>query len=194
MQHLEVNNILSDHQYGFCHSRSCETLLITLLHDLSHCYDAGIQTDIIFRDFAKAFDSVPYKRLLHKIEWYGICGTVYNWISSFLNSRTQCVVLIGVSSLRCSILSGVPQGTVLSPTLFSININDLPDAILHSSVKLFADDCILYKAVHTPADNEKLQEEDLCALQDWQHKWLMRLNASKCFIMCIFHPRRNKIS
>ena len=52
MQHLEVNNILSDHQYGFRHSRSCETLLITLLHDLSHChgYDAEIQTDIIFTD------------------------------------------------------------------------------------------------------------------------------------------------
>jgi len=49
MQHLEINNILSDHQYGFCHSRSCETLLMTLLHDLTHCYDAGIQTDIILQ-------------------------------------------------------------------------------------------------------------------------------------------------
>jgi len=67
MQHLEVNNILSDHQYGFCHSHSCETLLITLLHHLSCCYDAGIQTDIIFTDFAKAFDSVPHKRLLYKL-------------------------------------------------------------------------------------------------------------------------------
>ena len=61
-------------------------------------------------------------------------------------------------------LIGVPQGTVLGPTLFSIYINDLPDIVLHSSVKLFADDCILYRAVHTPADTEKLQE--LCALQD----------------------------
>ena len=110
MQHLEVNNILSDR---FHHSRSCETLLIILLHDLSHCYDAGIQADIIFTDFAKAFDSVPHKRLLYKLEWYGIHGTVAtvnNWISSFLNDRTQCVVLDGVSSPRCSVLSGVPQG------------------------------------------------------------------------------------
>jgi len=60
MQHLEVNNILSDHQYGFHHSCSCGTLLITLLHDLSHHYDVNVQTDIIFTDFAKAFDSVPY--------------------------------------------------------------------------------------------------------------------------------------
>ena len=136
---------------------------------------------------------MPHKRLLYKLEWYGIRGTVNNWISSFLNGRTQCVVLDGVSSPRCPVLSGVPQGTVLGPTLFSIYINDLPEAILHSSVKLFADDCIMYKAIHTPADTEKLQQ-DLCALQDWQHNWLMRLNASKCFVMSISHPRRNKIT
>ena len=106
--------------------------------------------------------------------------------------RTQCVVLDGVSSPRCSVLSGVPQGTVLSTTLSCIYINDLPETILHSSVKLFADDCILYRAVYTPADTEKLQE-DLYTLQDWQHKWLMRLNTSKCFAMSISHPRRNKI-
>ena len=115
-----------------------------------------------------------------------------NWISSFLSGRTQCVVLDGVSSPSCSVLSGVPQGTVLGPTLFSVYINDLPESILHSSVKLFADECILYKAIHSPADTVKLQE-DLCALQDWQHRWLMKLNASKCFVMSISHPRRNKI-
>ena len=59
----------------------------------------------------------------------------------FLNGRTQCVVLDGVYSPRCPVLSGVPQGMVLGSALFSIYINDLPEAILHSSVKLFADDC-----------------------------------------------------
>ena len=199
MKHLETNNILSDHQYGFRHSRSCETLLITLLHDLSCCYDTGIQTDIIFTDFAKAFDTVPHQRLLYKLDWYGIRGNLKNWISSFLNHRTQCVVLDGISSPRCPVLSGVPQGTVLGPTLFSIyinidiyDINDLPESILHSSIKLFADDCIIYRAIRTPEDAERLQE-DLCALQEWQQRWLMRLNVSKCFTMTVLHPRRNKI-
>jgi len=124
---------------------------------------------------------------------HGFRDTVNNWISLFLSRRTQCVVLDSVSSPRCSVLSGVPQGTVLGPTLFSIYINDLPEAILHSSIKLFANDCILYKAIHASADSELLQQ-DVCALQDWQHKWLMRLNASKCFVMNISHPRINKIT
>ena len=72
MKHLEANNILSEHEYGFCHSRSCDTLLISLLHDLSHCYDTGIQTDLIFTDFTKAFDTIPHQCLFYKLEWYGI--------------------------------------------------------------------------------------------------------------------------
>ena len=175
MKHLEANNILSEQQYGFRHSHSCDTLLITLLHDLSHCYDAGIQIDLIFTDFAKAFDTVPHQRLLYKLEWYGIKRNIKNWIFSFLNNRTQRIVLDGVSSPECSVLSGVPQGTVLGPTLFSIYINDLPETILYSSVKLFADDCILYKAIRTPDDVKKLQV-DLSTFQDWQQKWLMKLN------------------
>ena len=84
------------------------------------------------------------------MEWYGIRGNIKHWISSFLNNCTQRVVLGGVSSPECSVLSGVPQGIVLGPTLFSIYINDLPETILYSFIKLFADDCILYQVIHTP--------------------------------------------
>ena len=78
MKHLETNNILTDHQYGFCHSRFCETLLITLLHELSHCYDTGIQTNVIFTDFATTLDTVPHQRLMYKLKWYGIRGNLKN--------------------------------------------------------------------------------------------------------------------
>ena len=72
-----------------------------------------------------------------------------------------------------------PQGSVLGPLLFLILINDLPDCVSSSTVRLFADDTILYRRITSPADSERLQK-DLDALQNWESKWLIRFNASKC--------------
>ena len=91
-EHLENNNILSDTQHGFRKQRSCETQLITITHDLSSELDRGGQTDIIFLDFAKAFDKVPHKSLLHKLHTVGIRNKTLTWITAFLNGRTQQVV------------------------------------------------------------------------------------------------------
>ena len=104
------------------------------------------QTDVIVMDFAKAFDKVSHKRLLYKLDFYGIRGSTHKWIDSWLSERSersQKVVLYGRASDPVPVLSLVPQGSVLGPVLFLIFINDLPDNI-RSSVRLFADDCVLY--------------------------------------------------
>ena len=114
-----------------------------LAKNLSH----GTQTDIIVTNFSKAFDKVPHRRLLHKLDYYGVRGKTKNWISSFLSNRSQLVVVEGETSDPIDVDSGVPQGSILGPILFLIYVNDLPDN-LTSQTRLFADDCIIFRPIN----------------------------------------------
>ena len=89
---------------------------------------------------SKAFDTVPHNRLRHKLQWYGVVGNTYQWISSFLSDCHQKVVIDNTSSDSVPVVSGVPQGTVLGPVLFIIYMNDVIENIKHSKIRLFADD------------------------------------------------------
>jgi hypothetical protein len=98
---------------------------------------------LILLDFSKAFDKVPHKRLLYKINYYGIRHSTNQWIAIFLEDRTQQVLVEGVKSTTAPVHSGVPQGSVLGP-LFLLYINDLPDAVSEgSTMRLFAEDCLV---------------------------------------------------
>ena len=145
------------------------------------------QTDLIIMDFAKAFDKVPHRRLLHKLGYYEIRGSTHKWINSWLSGRTQQVVFDGQASDPVPVLSGVPQGSVLGPILFLFFINDLPDNI-RSSVRLFADDCVLYRNIYSIQDCLTLQE-DLTSLGQWEADWQMKFNVAKCHSMRVArHP------
>ena len=189
MTFLEENSILYDLQHGFRSSRSCETQLISFIQDLSEANDKNVQTDIIVMDFAKAFDKVSHKHLLYKMEHYGISQQIIKWVSEFLSNRTQTVVLGGESSNKIPVTSGVPQGTVLGPILFLIYINDLPDYLQYSTLRLFADDSIIYKTIQNPSDLEKLQS-DLDAAGRWEKDWLMHFHPDKCSILNITQKRK----
>ena len=191
MLHLEENNIITPFQHGFRRNHSCDTQLAALLYDLTNNYDHSIQTDLILLDLAKAFDTVSHTRLLYKLDWYGIRNQALQWIKSFLTNRYQNVVVESTCSTKVPVVSGVPQGTVLGPILFLVYINDLPDVIKYSHVRLFADDCILYKQVLSTSDAQKLQS-DLDSLYHWAETWLMRFNTSKCHVMHITQAKLNR--
>jgi hypothetical protein len=116
-------------------------------------------------------------RLLHKIDQYGIRGPLHTWLTSFLTERKMRVALEGEYSDEATVDSGVPQGTVLGPILFLCHINDLPNSV-KSSVRLFADDCLLYREINNENDHTTLQN-DLKNLEKWASDWGMRFNAKK---------------
>ena len=188
MTHLENNHILYDLQHGFRKSRSCETQLIDFIQELNHSNNNNKQTDLIIMDFAKAFDKVPHKRLLYKLHFYGIRQNTLHWIQAFLTDRTQTVVLDGTSSTSVPVTSGVPQGTVLGPILFLAYINDFPEYLQHSKLRLFADDSIIYREITSQDDCNKLQT-DLNAAAQWESDWLMAFHPDKCTKLTISHKK-----
>jgi hypothetical protein len=185
--HLTANKLINKSQHGFVKDRSCVTNLLEFLEQATTVVDSGAGFDIIYLDFAKAFDKVPIKRLLKKVRAHGIRGQVLHWIESWLRGRRQRVVLNGRFSSWEDVLSGVPQGSVLGPLLFVIFINDMDDVVTQvDSLKKFADDTKLGKTVRTEKDREELQAalDQLCT---WADKWGMVFNVDKCKVMHMGH-------
>ena len=187
-KHFETHKVFTDAQHGFRKGRSCESQLALTVHDLAGELDAGGQTDAILLDFSKAFDRVPHQRLVLKLDYYGIRGSTLNWIGQFLSGRTQQVLVEGHLSKSAPVTSGVPQGTVLGPSLFLVYINDLPEG-LTSVVRLFADDTIVYRSIRSENDSYALQE-DLGKLELWEGTWQMGFNVDKCSILTISKRKR----
>ena len=135
----------------------------------------------MYLDFCKAFDKVPHQRLLHKISQAGIQGVALNWIADFLANRRQRVVLReGLSNWK-PVTSGVPQGSILGPTLFLIYVNDLPDSV-QTTAKMFADDTKVYNTISSEDDCQRLQQ-DLDNLAQWSKDWLLSFNETKCVVL-----------
>ena len=147
VDHMTKNNLFSKSQHGFISGRSCITQLLEFIEDVSEAVVNGEDVDVIYLDFKKAFDKVPHKRLLQKLRSYGIRGKVYAWIKEFLTNRRQRVVVNGQYSEWKKVTSGIPQGSVLGPTLFIIFINDMPEVIA-CCMKLYADDAKIYDKVN----------------------------------------------
>ena len=177
MAHLDHN--IKKSQHGFMKGESCATNLLEFLDKITEATDKGIFTDVIYLDFAKAFDKVPTERLLRKVQGHGIGGRIGAWIRAWLTDRTQRVSVNSKLSGWRKVLSWVPQGSVQGPVLFLLFINDLDMEITEQQItKKFADDTKIAQFIESPEDSAALQAT-LDKLGAWAERWGMQFNTAK---------------
>ena len=137
------------------------------MHRITRAIDQGVQTDVAFLDFSKAFDSVSHPHLISKLDQIGIKGPLLQWFTSYLNNRVQRVVIDGKNSEWLPVTSGVPQGSPLGPALFVLFINDMPRAVSQcSTLALFADDAKCFRTIRSASDCVQFQG-DIDNLVEW---------------------------
>ena len=193
MDFLEANNILYRHQYGFRKRYSTKLSLINLVNTLLQSIDKGEMTLGIFIDFKKAFDTINHSILSDKLEYYGIRGIVLKWFQNYLSNRLHVLCYKDEVSSSRRITCGVPQGSVLGPTLFLLYINDLPNSTDYFQCRLFADDSNIFhtfpkgqKEIDMDDVNEKLKE-----VQKWCIVNKLTINLKKTNYMVIKGQRQS---
>ena len=165
-------------------SRSTADLLTVVSDRIAMAFKRSGATRAL--DISKAFDRVWHAGLLHKLKSYGISGQIFSLISSILSNRRLRVVLDVKSSQEYPVNAGVPQGSILGPTLFLLYIDHLPDDVI-CNIAIYADDTnnVLYSKCDQASDLwQQLElaselESDLRDTVDWGRKWLVDFNAGK---------------
>ena len=142
MAYIELNALISDRQHGFRRNRSTGDLMAYFTEKWNQAIHGFGESKVVALDITKAFDRVWHEALVQKVSAYGVGNRFVCWLTSFLQNRSIRVVIDGYSSNFKSINAGVPQGSVLSPTLFLIFINDLL-SLTANPIYSFADDSSL---------------------------------------------------
>ena len=166
IRYMRETGLISRKQFGFLTGRSTVLQLLKVIDSWTEILVRGGCVDVIYCDFMKAFDTVPHRRLINVLEYYGIDDPILSWINDFLTDRRQKVVINGVASKWHQVTSGIPQGSVLGPVLFVVYINTMVEESGVSDVYLYADDTKIFNEIHCQQDIDDLQQ-DLSRLFNW---------------------------
>ena len=190
VSYMQENELFNPGQHGFRLGRSCLSQLIAHYDRITQMLEEGQNLDVVYLDFAKAFDKVDFLVVMRKLQHLGISGKLRRWVHSFLTSRTQTVIVNGVKSDHAEVKSGVPQGSVLGPLLFLVLIGDIDKNVATSFISSFADDTRATKGIMTLEDTLALQT-DLDSIYGWAEQNNMMFNFEK--FECLRYGRNSEL-
>ena len=170
--------------------RSCTTQMLNFNDSLTVSLNDNVRTDVVYFDFAKAFDSVNHDIILKKLkEQFSIDGTMLKFLANYLSNRRQCVLISGVKSTMRDVASGVPQGSILGPLFFVIFINDMFSCISEgTNIMLYADDTKIWRRMEEWDDHIMLQN-DIDRLYQWSSLNKMNFHPQKCKVLTVENSR-----
>ena len=180
--HIENNDLINSCQHGFRKNYSTTSNMIYFWNDITSYANNHHEISIIYTDLRKAFDSVPHDLLIYKLRRLGIQHNNIKWFSSFLENRQQSVRINDSISNHIHIQSGVPQGGVLSGTLFNLYIGDMVDDLRYLKASMYADDTKLYGPLLDQQTKQHIQT-DIDSVVNWCKRWRLSLNVNKCFFL-----------
>ena len=177
----KCEHLLNSNQHGFLPSKSCTTQMIPFTESIALSMNEGLRSDVIYFDFAKAFDSVNHDIILDKLKnKFHIDGALLKFLVNYLQNRKQQVLIGGTKSSLKDVKSGVPQGSILGPLLFVLFINDMSESVSSGThIALYADDSKIWRNIHSWNDHDILQK-DISALYEWSVKNKMKFHTDKC--------------
>lgn len=176
-------DIITPNQFGFVKGKSTIDCIMTFLNDIYQNLNNNLLTGCKYLDYAKAFDTVDHEILSNKLNRYGFADIA--WFNSYLTNRSQCVKIDShYSSFKIN-PCGVPQGSVLGPTMFNLYLNDICNVDLKSCILLYADDVVVYYTNSNPDIIISTLQEDLGRLYQWSinNKLSISVNKSKFMIL-----------
>lgn len=185
---LDKFDILSPTQQGFTAGRGTDSLLEELVDSLHSTFESNKFACALFLDVSKAFATISHKVLLKKLYDYGFRGPFYRILQDFLTNRTQHVSLCNATSVNVPLKAGVPQGSVLSPLLFNLYVNDLAKTVLGCDIYQYADDTLLFSRHINFHDAISLLQTNASRVIDWFEANYITLNIQKTKLVRFSNP------
>ena len=191
ISHLNLSQLLHPMQHGFRAHHSTETASVYLIERVKSLMDRGGVVGAVFLDLRKAFDTVNHNILQSKFHQFNFSQFTSNWFKSYLTTQSQCVKIQNTKSTFKDLITGVPQGSILGPILFSLYINDLPTVCQGCEVIMYADDTVIFVKGKDHSDAASQLTKVMVNVSNWLNNCHLQLNSSKTVAM--FFSKTKKI-